>query len=95
MPEGLTLEQYQQVEVEMNQRAARRGFAVHAFLYFISMILFVTIDLAATPEVIWFPYPMVGWGIGLLIHYLTSVRWSGDIRTHQRAVEKRAEHLAG
>jgi hypothetical protein len=34
---------------------------------------------------------MVGWGIGVLIHYLSVARWSpNDVRRHQRDVEKRA-----
>lgn len=96
MAEGLTLEQYEAAEIEMNTRAGRRGFAVHALLYVVTMAALVTIDLVGSPGVIWFPYAMVGWGIGLLIHYLTGVRWSGgDIRRHQQAVEQHAEELAG
>lgn len=96
MPDGMTLEEYQRAEVDMNRRAGRRGFAVHALIYVLSMIAFVTIDLIGSSGVIWFPYALVGWGIGLLIHYWSAVRWSGgDIERHQRAVEKHARKLAG
>ena len=38
-----------------------------------------------------FPYVMVGWGIGVLIHYLSVARWSpNDVRRHQKSVEKHA-----
>ena len=47
-------------------------------------------------DVIWFPYVMIGWGIGVLIHYLSIARWSpNDVRRHQHSVEKFAQRDAG
>jgi hypothetical protein len=96
MPEGLTVERYEQAEVDMQHRVGRRGFAVHALLYVVTVAALTTINLVGNTDVIWFPFVLVGWGIGVLIHYLTGVRWSGaDIRRHQKAVEKHALGDAG
>lgn len=91
MAEELTVERYERAEVDMQQHVGRRGFAVHAVLYVVVVAALTTINLVGNSDVIWFPFVMVGWGIGVLIHYLTGVRWSGaDIRRHQKAVEKHA-----
>ena len=91
MPDGISVEQYEQAEVDMQHRVGRRGFAVHALLYVVTVAGLTTYDLVVDPHHIWFPFVLGGWGIGVLIHYLTGVRWSGaDIRRHQKAVEKHA-----
>ena len=42
----------------------------------------------------WFPFPLVGWGIGLTFHYLYGVRWAErELKTRQAKIEKHAEKL--
>jgi hypothetical protein len=96
VPDGLTVAQYEEAELEMHQRPSRAGFVIHALIYVVAQAAFVTINLI-NDEVIWFPYVMIGWGIGLLLHFLTGVRWTvADLRHHQEVVEKRArDRLAG
>lgn len=91
MAEGLTLDEYQQAEIHVQGRIGRRGFALHAILYVLANVAFVLINVLGNSDVIWFPYVMVGWGIGVLIHYLSVARWSpNDVRRHQKSVEKHA-----
>jgi hypothetical protein len=56
---------------EIYQRAKRRvgqlrGFYVHATVYVLVNALLITINLLASRDHIWFFYPLLGWGIGLL-----------------------------
>lgn len=44
------------------------GFAIHAFAYITVCGGLWLINVAATPDRIWAPWPMFGWGIGLLFH---------------------------
>jgi hypothetical protein len=37
--------------------------------------MFIIINFVYSPEVIWFFYPLIGWGIGVTSHYLGAVRW--------------------
>jgi hypothetical protein len=93
--DGLTVAQYEEAELEMRQRPSRAGFVIHALIYVLAQAAFVTINLI-NDEFIWFPYVMIGWGIGLLVHFLTGVRWVlTDLRQHQEAVEKRARDRIG
>jgi hypothetical protein len=67
---------------EIYQRAKRRvgqlrGFYVHATVYVLVNALLITINLLASRDHIWFFYPLLGWGIGLLAHGL-SVFGLGD-----------------
>ena len=49
--------------------AARlRGFKLHLLGYFLLVAVLAAINLLATPETIWFVWPMVGWGPVLAIH---------------------------
>ena len=61
---------------EIYQRAKRRvgqlrGFYVHATVYVLVNALLITINLLASRDHIWFFYPLLGWGIGLLAHGLS------------------------
>lgn len=47
----------------------KKGFYVHLSVYISVGIFFLTMNLATDPWDLWFFYPMMPWGIGLLIHY--------------------------
>ncbi len=46
----------------------RRGFYVHAAVYAVVNALLVGINFATSSEHLWFKWPLLGWGIGLLAH---------------------------
>lgn len=52
-----------------SRAAARlRGLKRHLLGYFGVMAVLVAVNLLATPETLWFVWPMVGWGPVLAIH---------------------------
>jgi len=54
---------------ETNRSKARlRGFAWHLGAYFIVTGAAVGLNIAFTPETLWFPFPLVGWGSILALH---------------------------
>ena len=90
----VTVQQYEKAELEMQKEGARRGFFIHAAVYSVVQIALIVINLVVASEFIWFPFPLVGWGIGLTMHYLFGVRWIGrEVRRHQEKVEQRALRL--
>jgi hypothetical protein len=92
--EPITVEQYEQAEIQLQTENARRGFFVHAAVYLVVQAALITINLVWASDFIWFPFPLVGWGIGLTMHYLFGFRWVGrETRRHQVMVEERALHL--
>ncbi|MCF7805351.1 MAG: 2TM domain-containing protein [Candidatus Marinimicrobia bacterium] len=70
----------------MSQESAQlvkenRGFRMHRLAYLCVIPLLVLINLTFVPEFLWFLFPMVGWGIGLTMHYLFGVRRLEDSGT--------------
>lgn len=53
------------------QRAeAKYGFFVHAAVYAAVMVLLVVINLVTSPGMIWFIWPLIGWGFAVALHGL-------------------------
>jgi len=46
----------------------RRGFYIHLTAYVVVNALLIAINLATTPERLWFGWPLFGWGIGIIAH---------------------------
>ncbi len=44
---------------------------IHTGIYATVMLLLLAINLLATPNVLWVVWPLLGWGLGLVIHWLT------------------------
>ena len=53
-----------------------RGFYSHALVFVLVNIGLVAYNVATSPDRLWFIYPIVGWGIGLIAHGVY-VRGSG------------------
>jgi len=63
-------------EQERYQEAKKRveeikGFYFHLVTYVIINAVLIIINLLTSPEYLWFIWPIVGWGVGLLIHAFT------------------------
>jgi hypothetical protein len=87
----ITLRQYQTAERALTVEQNRRWFAVHAAFYLVVNLVMIAVNLRYTPEFSWFPFPLLGWSIGLTVHYLLGVRWIGELITRRQAsIEHRA-----
>jgi hypothetical protein len=58
------------------QEAKRRveemkGFYLHFVSYLFVNAALVVINLLTSPEYLWFIWPLIGWGIGLIVHAFT------------------------
>ena len=51
-----------------------RGFAIHAFAYLAVNVLLLVVNLTVSPEVYWFYYPLLGWGVALAAHGYFALR---------------------
>lgn len=50
-------------------RFKRTVFLVHFIVYIVVNIILILLNLLFSPSVIWFPYPLIGWGLGLAAHF--------------------------
>src|SRR5438552_742940 len=58
------------------------GVYRHAMIYVVANVLLAILNLLKNPDHLWFPWVILGWGIGLLAHGLNvySYRWFGSRR---------------
>jgi len=75
MAKEISLEEYKKAYREIVTEEEKRGFSVHLIVYVLVNAMLIVIDLIYAPEDFWFFYPLIGWGIGISMHYLFGVRW--------------------
>lgn len=46
----------------------KMGFYIHAAVYLLVNAFLAAVNLSSGAEVIWFKWPLLGWGLGLAIH---------------------------
>jgi hypothetical protein len=94
MIEGITLQDYERAETEIRAQEGRISFYIHAAVYVLVNILLLVINLMVVPGFLWFFFPLVGWGIGLTMHYLFGVLWvRKETKDWQAKVESRAREI--
>lgn len=97
----ISADDYQRAERELMLREWRRGWMIHAAVYGLVMtgltILNVALIVTTDADVLWFPFPLIGWGIGVAMHHRHGVRFAErEIAARQAAIAARAEeHAAG
>lgn len=52
-----------------------RGFYVHLSVYVVVNVGLIILNLLTSTDTIWFYYPALGWGVGLLAHGLSIARF--------------------
>ena len=90
MTTGMSEEQiYEQAKKRVEEK---QGFYIHLTVYIIVNIMLVLIwAFADGGEFPWFVFPLGGWGIGLLLHYLFVFVFEG--KSGRAAIEKEAEKI--
>ena len=67
---------------------AKMGFYVHFVVYVGVNILLIVINFLSSPHYLWFKWPLMGWGIGLLVHGLGVFVFSKGKSIKERMIEK-------
>ena len=87
----ITLEDYKRADRQLEREEARRGFTIHAIVYALVMTGLIILNLTVATEFPWAVFPLIGWGIGLTMHYLFGLRWADKTITDRQArIEQRA-----
>lgn len=90
MSEEISLEEYQEAYREIVREEEKRAFFTHLGVYIFVNAILISIDLILTSDnVLWFFYPLIGWGFGLAMHYLFGVQWR-ELELEEK--EAKAEH---
>ena len=94
MMEGINLTDYERAEAALRAEQGRTSFYIHAAIYVLVNIMLIIINLMFASQFLWFFFPLIGWGIGLTMHYLFAVHFVGrETRDWQAKVEDRARAI--
>ena len=63
------------------------GFKIHFAAYVLVNLLLIAINLLTTPNTLWFYWPLIGWGIGILAHG-ASIYYVGNRRVTREVVAR-------
>ena len=63
-------------------------FYIHLAVYLGVNLLLMVINLKASPESLWFLWPLFGWGIGVVIHGLKVLGVFDFSRVKKQMIEK-------
>jgi hypothetical protein len=67
---------------------AKIGFYTHLAVYVGVNILLIIINLLTSPRYLWFPWPLIGWGIGVFFHALRVFAFTQGSTIKDRMIEK-------
>jgi uncharacterized membrane protein len=65
------------------------GFKIHFAAYVAVNLLLIIINLLTTPHIIWFYWPLIGWGIGIIAHGAAIYYTSNRRVTRERVVREK------
>ncbi len=78
---------HQRAETKAKEKV---DFRIHIINYIVVNAILAIINLTLTPSYIWFKWPLLGWGIGI-IFYALNVFYSGNTSIKERMIEKEME----
>ena len=56
---------------------AKLGFYIHLPIYIVVSIVLVAINVQSPVEYLWFKWPVMGWGIGVIFHAIAVFVFEG------------------
>lgn len=65
-------------------------FRIHLVVYFAVNILLALINIFLTPEYLWVIWPIMGWGLGIIIHGI-NLHFSTSSNLKERMIQKEME----
>ena len=71
----------------------KKGFFTHLAVYIVVNIVLIIIWATTGAGFPWFVFPLAGWGIGVLFHFLGVFVFSRQTEWDRRQIEKEAERL--
>ena len=71
----------------------KKGFYIHFTIYIVVNLMLMIIWATTGAGSPWFLFPLGGWGIGILFHFLGVFVFSRQTNWERKAIEKEAERL--
>jgi len=81
----------QKTEQTAHQNAKLKvEFKIHMVTYIVVISLLAIINITLTPAYLWFIWPLLGWGLGIVIHGI-NVHFSTNSSFKERMIKREME----
>ena len=70
---------------------AKLIFLFHLIPYVIINSFLIVINLITSPQYLWFKWPLLGWGVGLIFHAVILYVFYGETSLKERMIKKEME----
>ncbi len=87
------MDERQKLKIARKRVEAKIGFYFHLGIYVVVNALLIAINLGTSPNEFWFLYPLGGWGLGLLLHFVLAFSQFSLGDWKKRMIEKELERL--
>ncbi len=84
-------EAYQSAKKRVEEKVR---FYRHLTIYIAVCVLLMIINVSTSTEYLWFIWPLMGWGIAVLIHALQVFGYVGESTITEQMIEKEMEKEA-
>jgi len=83
--------------IDARERAARRvrekaGFYGHLAVYGASIGFLIVVNLLTNPRHLWVVWPMFGWGVGVMFHFMGAFVFAEGTPLQERMIEREMRH---
>ena len=68
---------------------ARVGFYTHLTVYLLVNALLIGINLGTSTQHLWFKWPLLGWGVGILAHAIVAFALPRRVRNRRRLIREK------
>jgi hypothetical protein len=91
MADEISLEDYKKAHREVIIQYERKVFKIHLTAYLVINGALLAANLLFTPGKYWVVWPILGWGIGVVSHYIKAIhRIEGELIRKEAQAEERA-----
>ena len=73
---------------------AKFGFKIHLLVYVLVSALLIFINLNGSTEYFWAKWPLLGWGIGIVFHWLAIYVFKGGSPINDEMIRKEMQKMA-
>ena len=90
--EDISFDKYRDALKTVRKEREKRLVVVHLMIYIVVNLAIIVMNLTLYPEMPWYIFTLVLWGLGLLIHFIAGVlRFDKDHEKFEEEIEKVAK----
>lgn len=87
------MEKNEAYKIAEKRLALKMSFLIHLAIYVVVNVFLIYINLETSADYLWFKWPLLGWGAGLMFHGLGVFFFAGVSDLRRRMLDQEAEKL--